>query len=324
MDADFLRSREFVIAAVGAALVLAGGAVVAVQGFPGPASMVEGCSVSAPDGSTVEAQADQTSTTVADGRTQRTVTWTLDPGSRTLYLASLCADEGSIDVRPADDDRVRVIAHVSNAGEDARSAVENDSARVRFLDTSQGLALAVDHPHPTTVESFGRTVETTVSLEVRVPADASPMLSVRTDEGAIRLADLELDGLDLGVDEGRAELDTVSARGWQMSSDEGGIVGERLGVHGDLELGTDEGDVELDVRSVEPGEWSMSGDEGDLVVRLPHDPTVSWDVDGNSDDGDVFIRTPSEGGDGDTSSEDRGTVRIVASTDEGDIDIRGR
>jgi len=171
--------------------------------------------------------------------------------------------------------------------------------------------------------------------------------SLHVDEGDLIVGDIAFRDFDGVVDEGNVEISDFNAGEGRLSveADEGeitlkdGIV-ERLEVscdEGDIviqdmemqncTISTDEGDLEIDIRLEMDGEYSFDTDEGNIRVWLDDDPDVELKLD--TEDGairDDFRLSVEEHDDGErvTAVLGRGSARVQAFTDEGDIILRRR
>lgn len=314
MDTRFLKSKEFVIAAVVAAALLLT-TVVASTGFIGDdVFRSEGCSVQEPTGQLLEADHRDTGAIEENDRTRRQVTWAITPPDGSGILR-LCTEVGDVEITPTDGEELRVEFTIINKGPGAREAVEDLEVQALFAEDDGQLEVGAWQASQTQTEGFFDHRSTTTDLEILLPADRVYDVEVTTDVGDVTLA-----GPSLGTTD--------------VTTDVGDVEGRILDLRGDLTLQTDVGDVDLGVSSALSGHWQVTTDVGDVDLTLPSGDSVGYDISAEADVGDVDLhigpteRSTSESQGASESAQARSEgydsktiqIRLTVTTDVGDID----
>lgn len=266
MDQGFFRSKQFLVAAFVAALILVGGATVLALSDVGGSYLrsERGCSAIALDGSPL---APDTASETSDGDKARDESFALDAPD--LARLDACLAVGELLVEPSPDGSVHVDVRVRS---DAAASTRETVVETRFARGEDGVRLAVWQSrvgYSTSVFGGSDSAETTVV--VQVPDGARFEMRATTDVGDVRA-----DGVMLG--------------NATLSADVGDVHVTSVDLVGDLDARSDVGDVIVHLGSVQTGEVHAAADVGDVEVRLPKRADVGYDVSATSGVGEVDVR----------------------------------
>lgn len=318
MEPGFVNSREFLVAAAVAALVVATGATVVALGLVEGGISIHGtgCDASAPPGDAVPVARLSDVTTGSPGSARREVRYQFERDALTGGDLFACTDTGGVTFGPSPDQRVHVTFRYYAEGGGAEEAVKELEVEARFAyaDGHVGL-LARQVTTRSAWDLFGPDTPE-VSIEVLVPPEGVYAIVGVSDTGSVRVTDLRTEELTLHTDTG-----AVSATGIHAS--------------GDMVLTTDTGRVTLKVATLASGNATAHTDTGSVEVTLPADGRIGYDVTASTDTGNVQVDI------GDTEDQDHHTdgasehvharsreyddrriqVTVVATSDTGSITV---
>lgn len=315
MDTTFFRSREFVVVAVVAGLLVAGGvvAVTASRNFAN-VEMHEGCTVGAVSGTALSTRPNDTGPRRESGHWHRTVAYDVAAADLGAGALRACTNVGDLDVTTSPDGVARVVFRISGESEQAVAAAV---VRARFVDDAGSLVVAADQPQAVEARSLFSSRGVGVDLEVQLP-----------EAGAW--------GLDVATDVGDVDVEGVVARDVAASTDVGDLTLAGIDLGGNLSVSTDVGDVDVTLESAVSATFDLSTDVGDIDLLLPRSPDAGYDVAVSTDVGSVRVdlgeteRYVEEDEDGPSERVEARSagyaskptkVRIQATTDVGDVEI---
>lgn len=310
IDTAFFRTKQFVIAAAIAILILgAAAATYTVNGLTAGWASSEGCHVEMAG----EPIATEPAVVVdADGR-HRTVTYSFDAAGLDGGRLAACSRVGEILVEPSLDGRAHVELRIRGESADAVAATE---VRAVFSRLDGGLGVAAWHQVVGEEKGMFGSRHVEITTLVRLPATGAFDVSLASEVGDLRVTDLLVGNLTLQSDVGDVRALDVDAQG-------------------DVSARSDVGDVILSLRSVQSGVLDAASDVGDIEVALPLRADVGYAVTAQSDVGETEVRigetethTSEEDGVGgrvEARSRDYDSkptkVQVHASSDVGDVGV---
>jgi hypothetical protein len=199
-------------------------------------------------------------------------------------------DAGSVTIQSADVDQITVRARIGHG-------LRRSGSSIRI----EGDRLLVRGSCPVIGSQW-----CDVRYTIEVPADIDVV--VEGDNDGIRVTGI--DGrVELHSDNGSIRLTDINGD-VELSADNGSI--EAVGLTSNsVQADSDNGDIELELRQP-PQTLDLSSDNGDIVVVVPRDDEV-YAVDVTTDNGST------ENG---LRTDQAGSRRITASTDNGDVTLR--
>lgn len=320
MDKSFFHSREFVIAAIVAGVLVCGGVVaMSAAEFAGGVLHDRACSSPTLTGARLAAEPTE-STTTRNDRSIRVVTYTLTPDTFDRGRIEACTSVGHVKFVPGGNETVRVTFTIEAEGRGSEEAAKGVAVDAAFHDNEGRLDLAAWQGSSTTTRrGFWDAHQTHVDIEVQLPEAAIYDVRGMVDVGSIALEGLVVRDVDLHVDVGDLDLDDAH-------------------LQGNLSLHVDVGDIGAELLSVQGGTIDTHVDVGDTRVLVPQRLDIGYNVMADTDVGSIEVRLgegssvnressgPSENVQAKSSNYDGRQVRVVitSATDVGSITIFAR
>lgn len=311
MDNGFFGTKYFAISLAIAIAIVAGAAgAYQLANVSVRSGWSDGCDAPALGGSTLEVAPEET---IEDEGERRTIVYRFPAGAYAGGLADMCSPFGDITVDPSLDDAVEVTFVITS---DYLAAVEETVVEAEF--TSDGGRLALGAWVPRVGESGGvfNDESAHVRLQVRVPDNGPWDLRAATAAGNVHVKD-------------------VMASDLTLRSSFGNVVATGVDLAGDAILGSSSGNVILRLASVQTGSIEAKSSFGDVEVEVPQRADVGYDVDAETNFGEVTLRIgptdeySSDGGHAGDHERARSAgfdskptqVTVVASSSAGDVRV---
>ncbi|MHB8605807.1 MAG: DUF4097 family beta strand repeat-containing protein [Thermoplasmatota archaeon] len=269
MEPSFFRSREFVVAAVVAGLVVGIGLALAFSpALGGPLSTQTTDCAREARGTLLVANVTSENDTFADGA-RRIVTYTLDARALSGGDLEACTTTGHVSVAPASAKEARVVFTIRSSAADARAAVDATRVEARFARSGGSLGVAAFQA--TAASGFGMlSGGASVDIDVELPADGAYNVTATTDTGAVSLAGLLVKDVSL-------------------STATGSVSALDLDAQGNVTASTATGRIDVALKSVESGNVSLVSSTGHVSLALPRRADIGYDVSAATSTGSVRV-----------------------------------
>lgn len=265
IDRGFFASKYFVLSAVVAVGIVAGGATAYYAGGRVFSQWHDGCDAPVLAGAPLTFFATQT---LSDQGERRTVRYTADLGAFQGGALDLCVDVGEVLLSATNGTSIEVEFLVES---DHATAVQATQVEAALRDEGGRLVLAAWESQRGEAGSWLGTQSARVRLTVRVPASAAYEVRAVSNVGDVRVSDLLASTL-------------------RLETDVGDVVATRLDLQGDATLMADVGDAILSAVSVQTGEISLASNVGNVEAELPASVDVGYDAHASADVGEVMVR----------------------------------
>lgn len=280
MDKGFFRSREFVVAALVAGVLVLGGAYARTAYDGEIASWRKGCSVRLPAGAALAAEPTDGGVEQHGRLARRVVTYELNASHLAGGAAEACTAVGALAVTRSSDDRARVVFTIETDGARSAEAVAGTRVAAVFSASAGGLHLAAWADNRPEMSSWFGDRSGIVDVRVELPDSGRYEIDVATGVGEALVEDLRVGNLTAALDVGD-------------------LVVRDVDLAGDLSTAVDVGDTRLELDNVRTGSLEVVSDVGDVQVTLPSRADVGYQLTARTDVGSLTVDVANLTGDRD-------------------------
>lgn len=203
------------------------------------------------------------------------------------------SDNSDLEIVPGDVKDIRVTRQVDGwvfLGDGPNPSWRMEGSKLVLRLECDAVASNCGARHTVTVP---RNVVVTVEDEngdVTADGFATP-LTVRTENGDVRVRNHGAGPLDLGTDNGDLHLESGSPKTVAAQSENGDVTLAVRAVPQKVDVTSDNGDIDVRLPGGSSYAVTASADNGDVSVKVPDDKSSANQVSARSENGDVVVRT---------------------------------